>query len=123
MSYARINSEELALYLKDVRPEFKLWAWNAFVQGQLDLLLQAWIRSGKATGSGEALLGLAEYYYKLPKNGKNGKITWGDIAKSSGSSRLSRKLSELISGEKDYPVYDRSKYHGVISHFVIPELL
>jgi len=123
MSYARINSEELALYLKDVRPEFKLWAWNAFVQGQLDLLLQAWIRSGKATGSGEALLGLAEYYYKLPKNGKNGKITWGDIAKSSGSSRLSRKLSELISGEKDYPVYDRSKYHGVISHLVIPELL
>src|SRR3989304_144376 len=119
MTYQNLTSEELSILIKYVRPEFKNWAWHSFIQGHLDLLIQGIMRAGKAGSRAESLLYLEEYQKTLPQKDK---VTWGDVAKTSRNQRLSKLLSEIITGERNSSAYDKSRYHGIISHIAIPEL-
>lgn len=120
MSY-KLTSQEVVEALKGIhQPDFAVWARDAFLVGQLEVLVQVLISCNKAATGIEAIQYLANY---TNGNGKrNTKVTWGDMTKASSSRKLFKKLNELVTQENRVVSYDRSRYYGVISHIAIPKL-
>ena len=122
MDQLTITSEEVAQALRSIpHPEFRAVVWQLFRQGELSLIVESLIDSGKASDTAAAITYIAQYALTA-SNKATSKVTWGDIELISSNRTILRKLSELVKGKQISKYYDLTRYCGVIGHSAIPEL-